>query len=87
LQVHDPSCPSCRTLKRTTESVLEQLPEIVYRIADLTTTEGKKISEKYGVGKVTLLLFGPDGKHIGTIQGITPAEELDQSLRQQFRIS
>ncbi|MBX2823208.1 MAG: thioredoxin family protein [Gammaproteobacteria bacterium] len=87
LQVHDPSCPTCRSLKAKTESALEQLPEIVYRIADLTQPAGKEIAEKYGVGKVTLLLFDHTGKHIATIQGDTPAATLEKTFREQFRLS
>jgi len=76
VQVHDPSCPSCRRLKGATESALETMPDIVYRIADLTNNEGREIGQRYGVGKVTLLLFDAKGKHVHTIQGVTPKEEL-----------
>ncbi len=76
LQVHDPSCQLCQRLKRTTESALETLPNIEYRIANLTTEKGREIANRYGVGKVTLLLFDDAGKHVHTVQGVTPKDEL-----------
>jgi len=76
VQVHDPSCNLCRQLKRSTETALKQSPDILYRIADLTTDKGREIGQQYGVGKVTLLLFNGAGKHVHTVQGVTPAEEL-----------
>jgi len=76
LQVHDPSCQLCRRLKKSTESALKTMPDIAYRIADLTNEEGREIAQRYSVGKVTLLLFDAKGKHVHTVQGVTPKEEL-----------
>ena len=76
LQVHDPSCRLCRQLKSSTESALESLPHIHYRIADLTTNKGREIGDRYRVGKVTLLLFDKKGEHVHTVQGVTPADQL-----------
>ena len=86
LQVHDPSCALCRKLKSATERALEELPGVNYRIADLTTPAGREIGEKYNVGKVTLLLFDARGKHVDTIQGVTPVDELLRSFRREFKI-
>jgi len=84
LQVHDPSCPSCRQLMRSTKTALKSLPNIEYRIADLTTSQGAAIGDKYNVGKVTLLLFDSRGKHVNTVQGITPANELRDLFAAEF---
>jgi len=84
LQVHDPSCALCRRLKGATESALESLPEIQYRIADLTKKEGQEIGQRYGVGKVTLLLFDGSGNHVHTVQGVTPKEELVTRFEQHL---
>ncbi len=86
VQVHDPSCPMCRQLKRSTETALESMPEVDYRIADLTTRKGKALANQYGEGKVTLLLFNPKGKHLGTVRGVTPVEELRETFERQFRL-
>ncbi len=86
LQVHDPSCALCRQLKRSTETALEELPQLTYRIADLTSKEGREFAEKYNAGKVTLLLFDGKGKHLGTVNGTTPAPELVTTFKRHFRI-
>lgn len=82
LQVHDPSCQLCRRLKKSTESALETMPDIAYRIADLNEEEGREIAQRYGVGKVTLLLFDGAGKHVHTVQGVTPKDELISRFEQ-----
>lgn len=86
LQVHDPSCPSCRALMRSTESALSSQPSITYRIADLTTPEGRAIGQQYGVGKVTLLLFNGGGKHLATLQGVKPVSELTTTFERYFSL-
>jgi len=78
--VHDPDCALCRGLKRNTESALQERPNILYRIANLKSSKGRKLASQYGVGKVTLLLFNGDGEHVHTIQGVTPAEQLANSF-------
>ena len=82
LQVHDPSCQLCRQLKRSTETALESLPDIQYRIADLTTKKGREIGQRYRVGKVTLLLFDKKGDHVHTVQGVTPTDQLKATFEQ-----
>ena len=80
VQVHDPSCPSCRELKRNTEAALADFPTVLYRIADLTESSGRAFGEEHGVGKVTLLLFDRRGRHVGTVRGVTGAD----ALRERF---
>jgi len=82
VQVHDPSCQLCRQLKSSTQTALESLPHIQYRIADLTTTKGREIGQQYRVGKVTLLLFDEKGDHVHTVTGVTPADRLKQTFEQ-----
>jgi len=84
LQVHDPSCPSCRQLMRAAKTALKSLPDFEYRIADLTTSKGAEISSQYNVGKVTLLLFDAGGRHVRTIQGVTPATQLHDIISNEL---
>ena len=77
VQVHDPSCPTCRKLKGSTSVALESVPALRYRIADLTSDEGRALGEAHGVGKVTLLLFDGRGRRVDTVQGLTPVAELE----------
>jgi len=63
VQVHDPSCPSCRALKSNTQSALKRLDsDLQYRIASLKTPEGRTLAHRHQVGKITLLIFDGDGE-------------------------
>jgi len=84
VQVHDPSCPMCRRLMGTTRDTLEGMPRIRYRIADLTSADGRTFADGYRVGKVTLLLFDARGRHVDTVQGVTPAETLRRLFEERF---
>jgi thioredoxin-like negative regulator of GroEL len=84
VQVHDPSCALCRRLKSNTLEALDQIEGVQYRIADLTSSEGRAMAEEYGVGKVTLLLFNARGKHIDTVQGVTPVNKLLDTFTRRF---
>lgn len=84
VQVHDPSCALCRRLKTNTLEALDQMEEVQYRIADLNSSKGRAMAQEYGVGKVTLLLFNARGKHVGTVQGVTPVDELLDTFEQRL---
>ncbi|MBX2885850.1 MAG: thioredoxin family protein [Granulosicoccus sp.] len=84
VQVHDPSCPSCRQLKRSAEAVLATMPHIHYRIADLRSSAGREIADKYGAKKVTLLLFGGRGNLVATLVGVQSRQQLEAVLSRQF---
>lgn len=43
------------------------------------------MGQEYGVGKVTLLLFNARGKHVYTVQGVTPKEELAEIFNRFLR--
>lgn len=76
VQIHDPSCPLCRRLMKNTRTALEDRDNVSFRVADVTTGEGKQFQQKYNVPNVTLLLFNGKGKLVDTVQGVTPVEEL-----------
>ncbi len=76
VQIHDPSCPLCRRLMGNTRTALDGRDNVVYRVADVTTTEGKQFQQQYNVPNVTLLLFNGKGKLVDTVRGVTPVEEL-----------
>jgi len=78
VQIHDPSCKLCRRLMRNTREALKNYSGLHYRVADVTTTEGKAFQEKHNVQHVTLLVFNGKGRLIDTIQGVTPVDELDE---------
>ena len=84
VQIHDPSCRLCRRLMANTKKALGDRDDITYRIADITQTKGREFQERYGVPHVTLLLFNAKGRHVHTVQGVTPAEELVEHFRRHL---
>ena len=67
-----------------TKKALGDRDDITYRIADITKTKGRQFQERYGVPHVTLLLFNAKGRHVHTVQGVTPAEELAEHFRRHL---
>ena len=80
VQVHDPACPTCRRLKSAATAAMENFPDMAYRLADITTKEGKQFQTRYGVPHVTLLLFDPEGDHKHTISGLVDTEEINTTV-------
>ena len=84
VQIHDPGCRLCRRLMANTKKALGDRDDITYRIADITKTKGRQFQERYGVPHVTLLLFNAKGRHVHTVQWVTPAEELAEHFRRHL---
>lgn len=84
VQVHDPSCKLCRRLMANTRAALGDRNDISYRIADITTAKGLEFQKRYDVPHVTLLLFNAKGRHVDTIQGVTPVEDLAERFQQRL---
>lgn len=84
VQIHDPSCPLCRRLMGATRKAIEDFPSVAYRVADITTDEGKSFQTKYDVPNVTLLLFDEQGSHLETLNGVRDADELRELFAQTF---
>ena len=76
VQIHDPGCPTCRRLKNIVSNTLGADDPILYRLADITTAEGKALQDKYNVPNVTLLYFDQQGKRVHTTQGLLSSQEL-----------
>lgn len=76
VQVHDPSCPSCKRLMSNTKKALKDQDKIVYRIADLTTGKGAVFARKHKAGKVTLIMFDKNGKSVDRIEGVMDIADL-----------
>lgn len=87
VQIHDTSCPDCRSLKSRSLNVLENQSDILFRIADIATAEGRALQNKYGVQKTTLLLFDAEGKRIDTVIGLQTSEELQNLFARSFPTS
>ncbi|MEM7260108.1 MAG: thioredoxin family protein [Pseudomonadota bacterium] len=80
VQIHDPSCPTCRRLKSAVTTAMKATPDIHFRLADITTAEGKALQNKYGVPHVTLLFFDGNGTHRHTTRGLLSAEQVRNNI-------
>lgn len=85
VQIHDPSCPVCRNLKSRTSKALEQFDAVDFRLADITTPEGRKLQEQHRAEKITLLLFDAKGKHLQTVVGLQSVEQLSELFKGVFK--
>ena len=83
VQIHDPKCPTCRRLKNIMKNTLKQ-DTPYYRLADITSAEGKALQQKYDVPNVTLLYFDKDGKHVHTTQGLQTSDAIKSTVSRLF---
>jgi len=83
VQIHDPTCPICRELQRVTRGALADIGDdrLLYRVADISTTDGANFAARHGVAHVTVLLFDARGRLRQVIEG--PQERA--TLRAAFR--
>lgn len=84
VQIHDPKCPTCRRLKNIVTNAVGGNDQLQYRLADITTSEGKALQEKHNVPHVTLLYFDAKGKHVHTTQGIQESADIKKAVQQFF---
>lgn len=84
VQVHDPQCPSCLALQRQTRDAMKAFgpDELQYIVARLDTAEGRRLANRHGVGKVTLLLMDGSGRKRRTMTG----ESTSAALKAAFRL-
>lgn len=83
VQVHDPACPDCRALQNSAREALEAFKdtEIQYLVANLQSAQGRQFANRYGAGRVTLLLFDGKGQMRDVVQGRTSADALASRFR------
>ena len=81
VQIHDPGCRLCNQLRTNTSDAVDRLDDrILYRIADITTPDGKRLQRKHRVQHVTLLLFDGDGELRRVLEGVRDEDEVHGSL-------
>lgn len=76
VQIHDPKCQLCRRLMKNTRKALKGQENVVFRVADISSSDGSQFQRKYNANTVSLLLFDADGKRVDTIEGVAPVDEL-----------
>ena len=84
VQIHDPGCPTCRRLKKIVQNSLDGNDDVLFRLADITTSEGKALQTKHAVPHVTLLFYDKKGKHVHTTRGLQTKESVRAAVDQVF---
>lgn len=81
VQIHDPHCSLCNQLRRHAGNAVDSFgDQILYRIADISTVEGRQLQLKHGVPHVTLLLL--DGR--GEVRRVLTGVKSEATLRHAF---
>ena len=88
VQIHDPGCPKCRSLQRSTRNALAELEDgtVQYLVANIKASEGRQFADTHRVGHVTLLLFDGKGQRREVIRGEQHSDYLLQIFRQLSRM-
>ena len=82
VQIHDPGCRLCQTLRRNVDSVEREFRgRIQFRIADIHTGSGRALARRYDVPHVTLLRFDGDGELVTVLRGVREPDDLRPSFR------
>lgn len=89
VQVHDPGCPSCLALQREARVAMQNFDgeNLQYLVANLSTPEGRKLADRYGVGRVTLLLMDGTGKRLQTLTGEADSDVLVSAFERLIKRS
>ena len=80
VQVHDPQCGQCRQLLSSVYAVIDEFPEIEFRVVNLRTDQGYKFSTKHEVSKITLVYFNEQGRKKDIVVGLQEQAEVRSFL-------
>ena len=89
MQVHDPSCPTCRALQSEARKALKHFEDgqIQYLVAHLNQEDGRAFAGQHGAGRMTLLLLDGQGRVRDRVQGRTPERMLIPIFERHLRAS
>jgi len=77
VQIHDPGCQLCLQLRNNASTAINKLDgKLLFRIADITTPQGRALQLRHDVENVTLLLFDGGGELRNVLQGVKSDELL-----------
>ena len=86
VQIHDPSCQLCLQLRKNASAAVDRLDgQILFRVADITTPQGRALQRRHDVENVTLLLFDGRGKLRNVLNGVKSDELLHRSFSITYR--
>ena len=76
VQVHHSKCPKCRKLLSSVESVIDEFPQIDFRIASINSVEGKVFANKHNVPHISLVMLDGEGNWLNAVTGIQQPESV-----------
>ena len=81
VQIHDPGCSLCNQLRRNASSAADRFGDrLLYRIADISTPEGRQLQLRHEVPHVTLLLFDGEGNLRKVLNGVKEDDILERTF-------
>ena len=81
VQIHDTSCALCNQLRRNADSAIKPFGDrLLYRIADISTPQGRQLQRRHDVPHVTLLLFDGEGELRNVLTGVKSNEVLQRAF-------
>ena len=86
VQIHDPGCSLCNRLRRNADAAAEHFDDrLLFRIADISTSAGRRLQRRYDVPHVTLLLFDAEGELRNVLSGVKSEEILRHSFARHLQ--
>ncbi|MGX9354402.1 hypothetical protein ACS3SW_04345 [Roseobacteraceae bacterium S113] len=87
VQIHDPQCGMCATLQKAARKAFAACNEdqpAQYLVANIRSEAGADFAASMGLPHVTLVFFTATGRHVHTIEGITPADQIKAEITRHF---
>lgn len=87
VQIHDPQCSQCVALQREARDALCEIgsADLQYVVANIRSSEGRKLASAHGVGHVTLLLFDGEGNRRSILAGPNKSDYLADMFRSHLK--
>ena len=88
VQIHDPNCGLCATLQKAARRAFAECDETKaiaqYLVANVRSEDGAQFQRDMALPHVTLVFFDGSGRHVHTIQGVTPTDDIKDAISSQF---
>ena len=86
VQIHDPQCALCTSLQKEARHAFKLCSDTdaQFLVANVRSTTGAEFQNSMGLPHVTLVFFSETGRHLGTIEGVTPAEQIKEEMNTAF---
>ena len=87
VQVHDHNLVNSTYLMENLSKVRGEYEGVIeFVVADVNIAEGRAFAQMHKADPATLLFFAPDGKHLGSVQGVQTPDALKNILNRAFNL-